>query len=173
MVLIKGLWERVLQETQTQINVIEQNADNNLNNHTQQIETLTQENKQMQQQYNQLLQKEQHINDDKLALEQAFIRFQNDQIALQTEAKTFNQRLLDKQEIVDELQRLNQQVQNNLDRYRETSREQRLKEQLQYETQIKYLEQSTQQYLQENDHLKEQLKFDRDQLVQLKEDHEY
>jgi chromosome segregation ATPase len=74
--------------------------------------------------------------------------------------------------MINELQRLNQQVQNNLDRYREASREQRVKEQQQYESQIKYLEQSTQQYLQENSHLKEQSKFNREQLDQLRNDHE-
>lgn len=155
--LMKGLWERVLQEAQTQINMIEQNADKELTECKQQIDMLAEENKHLQQQCNQLLQKEQQLANDKLALEQAIIQLQNEQTALQTEAKAFHQRLGDKLDRIDELQRLNQQVQKNLEHYRESAREQRLKEQQQYEQQIKYFEQSIQQYLQENNQLREQL----------------
>jgi chromosome segregation ATPase len=170
--LMKGLWERVLQEAQTQINLIQQHADKNLTENKQQVDNLIQENKHLQQQYNQLLQKEQQLINDKLALEQAIIQFQNEQAAFQAESKTFDQRVTDKQERVDELQRLNQQVQKNLDHYREASREQRLKEQSQYESQIKYLEQSTQQYLQENNYLKAQLQLIQEKIDQLQQDNQ-
>jgi predicted nucleic acid-binding Zn-ribbon protein len=85
--LIKGLWQRVLQEAQTQISTIEQNADKDLNEYKQQIENLVQTNKQLQQQFNQLTQKEQQITNDKLGLEQAVIHLQNEQSALQAELK--------------------------------------------------------------------------------------
>lgn len=151
--LVKGLWEHELQEAETQINTIEQNANKNLNEHKQQIKNLAQEIKCLQQQRNQLLQKEQQLTNDKLTLEQAIIQLQNEQITLQIE-----------------LQRLNQQVQNNLDHYREASREQRLKEQQQYENQIKYLEQSSQQYLQENSYLKKQGQLSQEKRDQLQND---
>jgi len=172
VVLMKGLWERVLQEAQTQISLVEQHADKNLSEHKQKIENLVQDNKRFQQQCNQLQQKEQQLTNDNLALEQAIIQFQNKQAAFQAESKAFQQRLTDKQERIDEVQRLSQQVQNNLDHYREASREQRLKEQQQYESQIKYLEQSSQQYLQENDHLKKQLQLAQEKIDQLQQDNQ-
>jgi chromosome segregation ATPase len=170
--LMKGLWERVLQEAQTQISMIEQHADKNLSELKQQIENLVQENKYLQQQCNLSSQKEQQLANDKLALEQAITQCQNELIALQAESKTFQQRLVDKQDRIDEVQRLNQQTQNNLEHYRESAREQRLKEQQQHEQQIKYFEQSTRQYLRENNQLREQLQDIQEKFKQIQQDNQ-
>jgi chromosome segregation ATPase len=147
--LLKGLWERVMDQAEEKIQHIREKSTEEIHTLRQKMDVFSQEHQRTQKQYHQLQQHHQALSNDKLSLEQAIIRYETQQSVSQNEFNNLNQRLKDQQEHINELQRLNQQAQSNLDHYRESSREQRLKEQQQYEQQIKTLEHSLRQTTEE------------------------
>lgn len=168
---IKDLWEQVMREADEQIAQVQQSATQETAELKQQLHTVTQENQQLQQQYHQAQHTLQKMVNEQLVQEQAIMRFQNEVTTLQTEIKGLNDCLTEKQARLLELQTLHQQVQANLEHYRDAARAQRLQEQQQHEHQIKYLEQLTQQYLQDNNQLKQQSVSVQDRFDQLFKDH--
>lgn len=154
--LMKGLWERVCIEADEKVKHITDQSALNLTDINQKLHQALLENKTFEQTHHQSQQKINGLTNDKLSLEQAIIKLQNEMTALKSDNNSASLRLSDKQEQIDELKRLNSQVQTNLDHYREISREQRLKEQQQYDQQIKQLEQSNHHYLQQITELKKQ-----------------
>ena len=154
--LMKGLWERVCIEADEKVKHITDQSALNLTDINQKLQKMTQENKMLEQKQHQSLQKISVLTNDKLSLEQAIIKLQNEATELKSENNGALLRISDKQEQIDELKRLNNQVQTNLDHYRDISREQRLNEQQQYEQQIKQLEQTNHYYLQQITDLKKQ-----------------
>lgn len=153
---IKGLWEKVMEEADKQIAIIQQTATQEATELKQQLQNLTQENQQLQQQNQQAQQTIQKMANEHLMQEQAIIQFQNEITALQTEIKGFNASLAEKDVRIVELQALHQKAQGNLEHYREAANQQRLQMQQQYESQIKHLEELGRQYLGDNHQLKKQ-----------------
>lgn len=168
--LIKGLWERVIGQAEVQVSAIQQQADQQVSESRQHLQSMEQENKGLQQRYHQLQHTCSQLTHDKLGIEQALIQLRNDHTALQSDVKNFNLRFTDQQARIDGLQRINQQTQANLEHYREVMCEQRLKEQQHYEREIELLKQAVAQSLQELTQLKNQHQFIQEKYQQLQHD---
>lgn len=143
--LIKGLWERLVSEAEIQINVLKQDAEQARQEFNQQLQASQQANARLEQQSRQISHEKEELANDKLALEQAVVSLQQDNAALQAKRDSLAEQLRIQQERIDELNRLNQQTQANLEHYREAVREQRVQEQQRYEQQQYQLEQTIQQ----------------------------
>ncbi len=148
--LLKGLWQRVLSDADNQVDSIKQTAESQIEEHRQSKASLENRIQELQQQNNKKQHSIQSLTNEKLSLDEAVRVLQTETTQLKADANSFDQRLDDKQCRIDELTRLNNQVQTNLDHYRVSIREQRLKEQKQYEQQIKHLEQSLHQHQKDN-----------------------
>src|SRR3990167_5262487 len=154
--LMKGLWERVCSEAQESIKLIKDESASDMTAIKQTLQQALETNKTFEQKHHHSQQIISQLTNDKLSLEQAIIKLQNDITELKADNNSALLRISDKQEQIEELKHLNNQVQTNLEHYREISREQRLKDQQQYESQIKQLEQSNHHYLQAVSDLKKQ-----------------
>lgn len=155
--LLKGLWERVIDQADQKIEVLQASQTKTQQESQQQYEILEKSYQQLQRQSQQTEQNLRVTIQEKTGLEQSILQYQKQQIAFEAEIKQFNTRLDDKQNQLNELQRLNQQIQQNLEHYRESVREQRIKEQQQYDQQIKQLEQTHRYLLQDSHDLKKSL----------------
>ena len=155
---MKGLWKRVLSDAEGQVASIKQVSESQIEEHLQSKILLEKHIQGLQQQNNQQKHDIQSLTNDKLTLEAAVHTLHAEIIRLKADASSFEQRLNDKQYRADELIQLNKQVQTNLDHYRDSVREQLIKEQKQYDQQIKHLEQSLHQQQNENSSLTNQLK---------------
>lgn len=143
--LMKGLWDRILGKAEEQMVLLKQNKEQALDEYRQQTQALKDEANAWQQKFNQITQTHEQLAREKLGVEQALAQLQTNNAALKTKQDSLNQQLQDKQTHIDELKRLHQQTQANLEHYRESSREQRLMEQENYKTQQRQLEQTIQQ----------------------------
>ena len=153
--LLKGLWERVMDQADQKIEALKTSQGKTQNESQKQYDMLEKSYQQLQRQYQQSEQNLKLVNQEKTGLEQAILHYQKQHIAFEADAKQMEVRLGDKQNQLNELQRLNQQVQTNLEHYRASVREQRQKEQQQYDQQIKQLEQTHRYLLQDNHDLKQ------------------
>ena len=149
VVLLKGLWERMCQEAEQPISVLQQQT-------TEQLQTLHQTLKErdhayqtLEQQHHQSQQAIKQQRHQQASLEETVTLLEKQLTELKADAKHFEQRLTDRTLHIDELKRLNQQVQTNLEHYRETARDERLKAIQQYEQQINQLEQTVYRYQKE------------------------
>ncbi len=170
--LLKGLWERVIDQADQKIEALQASQTKTQQESQQQYETLEKSYQQLQRQFQQTEQNLKTENQEKRSLEQAVLHYQKQQIALEADATQFETRLDDKQNQLNELKKLNQQIQQNLEHYRESMREQRLKEQQQYDQQIKQLEQTHRYLLQDNHDLKKSLTHQQIAHEQLFKDHQ-
>ncbi|EKD72742.1 MAG: hypothetical protein ACD_45C00599G0002 [uncultured bacterium] len=139
--LMKGLWERLVHQADEKIIHIQQNIQEDKLQLQQEIKQLKDENVHFQQINRQLIQEKEQILNDKLAYEQALHSLQNEHTSLQAKQDGLNQQLQERQNRIDEINRLHNQVQANLEHYRENAREQRLIEKEHHEQQQKQLQQ--------------------------------
>lgn len=146
---MKGLWERVITQAEEQVMVIEQGFNQTLIELKTHNQTLQEDNHHWQQQHQHLKREKEGLVSDKLALEQIVRHLEDEKITTQGVQEKLAQQLHDKQDRIDELSRLSQQAQANLEHYRETSREQRITEQHHHENVQSQLEQTIQQLGQE------------------------
>lgn len=170
--LLKGLWERVIDQADQKIEALKTSQTKTQQESQQQYVALEKNYQQLQRQHQQSEQTLKLTLQEKDGLAQAVLQYQKQQIALEADAKQFEVRLDEKQTQLNELQRLNQQIQQNLEHYRESVREQRLKEQQQYEQQIKQFEQTHRYLLQDNHDLKKSLATQQITSEQLSKDHQ-
>lgn len=130
---VKGLWERVVDQAEDRAAVIKQELDVVITELKERSQKLQEDNNRWQQQY-QILKKEKEILfSDKAALEHIVRQLEDEKITFNLANENLKQQLHDKQESLEELQRLNRQVQANLEHYREAAREQRLIDQQRYD----------------------------------------
>lgn len=148
--LVKGLWEGVLAQSTEQFAPIEANYQQEMTEIKTELEKFRQNNQRWQKLFNQWQQEKIALSNEKLTLEQALEFAHKENQSLQNKCDGFIQQLHDKQQRIEELHRLHQQTQANLEHYRESTREQRLLEQQQFERE-------KQQLLFEAKELKEQL----------------
>jgi len=146
---VQKVWEVMNEKTEKQLTKLRE--DTAVDRQTLQQEILQQKQITVKTQaaYQELNEKYRSLGNEKSALEQALQEQQIQQASLLATQNSFEKQLLEKQARIDELTRLNQQVQNNLEHYRQASREQRTLEQQQYETRLNELEQRNHK-LQEN-----------------------
>lgn len=133
MITVKGIWERVLNGADEKVTEIKQELDQTITTLKEQNKTLEVNNARWQQQFHQMKQEKDGLDSDKAALEQIIRKLENEKTALIVENDEKKKQLQDKQERIEELHRLNKQVQLNLEHYHEASREQRMLDQQRYE----------------------------------------
>lgn len=146
---IKGVWEVVMTQSETAIQTIQDEASQTVSTNKQHLEQLQKSNNEWQQRYQQLKQKYDGLAHEKATLDHLLI---NEKLELATTAvklANMEQKYEEKQMRVDELNRQNQQIQANLEHYRESSLAQRLEDQQRYEQQQNQLERTIQQLNQE------------------------
>lgn len=156
IILLKGLWERVMAQSEVQIETIKIETKQELSQQKQMIEQLQQTNAQLQQSEVRLKHTADGLLQEKTALELIINKSQVEAAALQAKHDGLMQQLADKQTRIDELNKQNKQVQANLEHYQAASLEQRQIEQQRAEQQQRELTQTMQQLKMENDLLRHQ-----------------
>ncbi len=142
MSFVQGLWEKVMSHAEQCIEKIKNDVTEEIAQLTAAVETLTKENTRWQQDYEVSQTQKAALLSDKTALEQHTIELQKQMVGLQTSLGAANQQAQDKQAHIAELTRLNQQIQSNLEHFREASREQRLIDQAKFENEKNQLTQT-------------------------------
>ncbi len=138
---VQKVWETINEKTENQLTKISQESAADQQLLQQEIAQQKQITVKLQASYHELNEKCRIISNDKFALEKALQEQHIKEAVLLETQNSFEKQLIEKQERIEELTRLNQQIQNNLEHYRQASREQRLLEQQQYEARQNELEQ--------------------------------
>lgn len=146
---LKGVWERVMNQSEDRIQSIQQQTQQELIQLKQEVQRLQKDNAHWQQQYQQIKQQRDGLAHEKSAVEQLFTNSKIEIAALTEKLAAFEQQSQERQVRIEELCRQNQQVQANLEHYRNASLEQRIADQQRYEQHQKQLEQTIQQVSQE------------------------
>jgi chromosome segregation ATPase len=146
---LKGVWERVMNQSEDRIQTIEQETQQELLQLRQEVQRLQKDNSHWQQQYQQVKQERDGFAQEKSAVEQLLTNIKIAAAALSEKLVGTEQQNHEKQARIDELHRQNQQIQTNLEHYRNASLEQRLADQQRYEEQQKQLEHTIQKINQE------------------------
>tara|TARA_R110000868_G_C10815305_1_gene758179 strand:+ start:33 stop:1109 length:1077 start_codon:yes stop_codon:yes gene_type:complete len=154
---MKGLWERVLSQADEKIETIKQDFEQTIVALKDKNTKLEEESIRWQRQHQATNQEKEGLAADKAALEHVVRKLENESIELTVKNDTATKQLQEKQEYIDELQRLNKQVQANLEHYYEASREQRVREQQRHEAAQNQLELTIKQLQQEAVKLNQQL----------------
>src|SRR3990167_8330842 len=142
---LKGVWERVMNQSEDRIQANQQETQQELIQLKQEIQRLQKDNANWQQQYHQTKQEKDSFAHDKSAVEQLLANAKIEIVALSEKSAGLLQQNQERQERIDELRHQNQQIQANLEHYRNASLEQRIADQQRYEQQQKQLEQTIQQ----------------------------
>lgn len=163
--LVKGLWEGVLAQSTEQFTPIEANYQQEITELKAELEKYRSNNQRWQNMLNQWQQEKAKLVNEKLTLDQALDFAHKENQSLNGKYDGLLQQLQEKQERIDELHRLHQQTQANLEHYRESAREQRLLDQQQFEHE-------KQQLQLEIKSLKEQLIVHQHQFSELHQEHQ-
>lgn len=142
--VLKGLWERVMNQSEDKIFTIKQEIQQEREQLVQEVARLQRDNAIAQQQYQHIKQERDSFTHEKYVVEQLQANAKIEIATLTEKLAGFEQQSQEKQARIDELHRQNQQVQANLEHYRTASLEQR-----RYEQQQKQLEQTILQLNQE------------------------
>lgn len=146
---LKGVWDRVMDQSEEKIQSIEQEAQQDLAKLNQEIESLRKDNTHWQQQYQQTKQERDGLISENSAIEQLLNNAKIEISVLTEKQASAELQNKEKQVRINELHQQNQQIQANLEHYRAASLDQRLNEQQRYEQQQKQLEQTIQHISQE------------------------
>lgn len=141
---LKGVWERVMNQSEDRIQTIHQETQQELMQLKQEVQRLQKGNAISQQQYHQIKQERDGFVHEKAAVEQLLTNAKIEIATLSEKLAGTDQQNQEKQARIDELHRQNQQVQTNLEHYRAASLEQRLTDQQRHAQQHKQLEQTVQ-----------------------------
>ena len=140
VVLMKGLWERVMSQAEAEIAAIEKTVIQNNAELNQEIERLQKENNRLLQSEAQLKQSAYALTQEKIVLEQMLSPAQTTIATLQTRLAGIEETLSEKESRIHELHRQNQQIQVNLEHYRTAMVEQRQADNLHNEEERRRLE---------------------------------
>ena len=139
--LVKGLWERVVHLGDEKIKIIEDTCEQTVKQLQAETEQRQLDLKNLQGQHHQLQQEKLLLTGEKAHLEEEMRALKEECASLLSGKETLAKQLEENQARIDELHRLHQQVQANLEHYREAVREQRLLDQRQFEQREQQLEQ--------------------------------
>jgi Plasmid replication region DNA-binding N-term len=156
IVLLKGLWERVMDQAEVKIAAIQKEAEQNHAQHQQTLKQLQQDNTRLQQAEAQLKQARDHLIQEKMTLEHLVAKSHTEIATLQTKYDGILQQLDREQMIIEKLHKQNQQVQANLEHYHAASLEQRNQDLQRAELQQRELTHALSQFKLENEALKQQ-----------------
>ncbi len=146
---LKGVWERVMNQSEDRIQTFQYETQQELIQLKQEVQRLQKDNAHWQQQYQQTKQERDGFAHDKSVIEQLLANEKIEMAKLSEKISGAGLQNKEKQARIDELQRQNQQIQANLEHYRNASLEQRLTDQQRHEQQQKQFEQTTKQINQE------------------------
>lgn len=138
--LVKGLWEGVLAQTKEQFTPIESHYQQEISELKAEIEKYRNNNQRWQKLFTQWQQEKTVLANEKSTLEQALEFAHKENQSLHNKYDALLLQLQEKKDRIEELHRLHTQVQENLEYYRESTREQRLLEQQQFEQQKQALQ---------------------------------
>lgn len=138
--LMKGLWERVVTHSEEKITAVANQYQQTLAELEEELEKYKSNNQRWQKLYEQWLAEKNQFATQKLTLEQALEFAHKENVTYQAKQDSLLQQLQDKQERINELHRLHKQTQDNLEHFRESTREQRLLDLRQYEQQKEELQ---------------------------------
>lgn len=126
MGLMKGLWQRLSDQADHKVAAAQEESKKELAHLREEVEKYKSNNQRWQKMMEQWQQEKTALSNEKLTLEQAleFAHKENASLAAKQDAQL--QQLQDKQVLIDELHRLHQQTQENLEHFRESTRQQRL-----------------------------------------------
>jgi chromosome segregation ATPase len=131
--LIKGLWEGIITQSTNQFQPLEESYKQEISALSNEMEKYKNNNQRWQKMFNQWQQEKQILKNEKLTLDQALEFSHKENATLNAKQDGLHHQLQEKQERIDELHRLHQQAQHNLEHYRESMREQRLLDQQQFD----------------------------------------
>jgi chromosome segregation ATPase len=133
--ILKGLWDRVIQSSEERLIKMEENYQKTVNELSQECEKYKNNNQRWQQLYNQWIQEKTQISNEKSTLEEVVQLLQKDISEWNAKNEILLKQQQEKQERIEDLNRLHKQLQENLEHYREAAREQRLLDQENFERQ--------------------------------------
>lgn len=142
---LKGLWEKVMDQAENKIQIIQTEIQDKWMQQHQEIEILTKKNADEQQRYQAIKQAHDELFQEKQFLIHSLEEIKIKNATLQEQLIGHEKYQQEKQQHVIDLQQQNQQIQANLEHYRVASLEQRMADQERYEQQHKQLEQMIQQ----------------------------
>lgn len=140
MAVIKGLWDRLINQSAEKWQAIEADYQQSLEEAQQELQKYKSNNQRWQQLYNQWIIEKDQLANDKLHVEKALESLREEAALFKTKEIAFADQLQEKQSRIEELRVLHAQAQANLEHYRETMREQRLIDQQQFEQQKQVLQ---------------------------------
>ena len=171
VVLMKGLWERVMSQAEAEIAAIEKTVIQNNAELNQEIERLQKENNRLLQSEAELKQSAYALTQEKIVLEQMLSPAQTTIATLKTQLAGMDEKLNEKQARINELHRQNQQIQVNLEHYRIAMVEQRQADNLRSEEELRRLEKAIEPLKLENKRLSQEKNEWDKKFIQLQ--HEY
>lgn len=133
--MMKTLWQRQTVLSEQKAGEVETRLQGIIQELEQELQKYKTNNQRWQQMFNQWQQEKEKLAGEKIMLEEGVASLQREKVALQTKLDSQTEQLQEKQDRVNELNRLHSQAQANLEHYRESVREQRLIEQQQYDQQ--------------------------------------
>ena len=145
IVVIKGLWERVMTQSEDKIQMIQQETAQDITTLRQEVQLLRQSNTDWQQQFQKVKQERDALSHEKSTLMQLLSNLKIEAAAMIEKISGFSQTVAEKQMRIDELHKQHKQTQANLEHYRTASLEQRTLDQLRFEQQQKLSEQTISQ----------------------------
>jgi hypothetical protein len=154
--LLRGLWERVIGQAETQMEVIKAEAEQKATQQKEVLQKLQQENARLQQSEGQWKRAHEGLVQEKVALEQMLNTEKIASGALEAKYAGALQQLETSQAHAAELKKQNQQTQANLEHYRAAALEQRQADQQRAEQQQRELQHALQQLKLENEAIKQQ-----------------
>lgn len=140
--VIKGLWERVMNQSEDKIQTIQQETAQDITKLRQEVQSLSQSNSDWQQQFQKTKQERDAFSHEKSTLEQLFANSKIEAAAMTEKYHGLEQKVVEKQIRVDELHAQHKQTQANLEHYRTASLEQRMLDQERFDRQQKLSEQT-------------------------------
>ena len=140
--VIKGLWERVMNQSEDKIQIIQQETAQDITQLKQEVKSLLHSNTNWQQQFQKTKQERDAFAHEKSALEQLLSHSKIEAAAMTEKLNGLEQKIAEKQIRIDELHKQHKQTQANLEHYRTASLEQRTLDQQRFEQQQKLSEQT-------------------------------
>lgn len=138
--MLKGLWERLVNLSEAKLNVIQHDNQQTIAQLQQEVEKYKTNNQRWQNLFNQWRQEKAKLSNDLLTTQQEFEFANKEIVAFRATEEGLHRQLQEKQDRIEELNKLHQQTQSNLEHYRESAREQRMLDQQQFESQKQQLQ---------------------------------
>lgn len=138
--VIKGLWERVMTQSENKIQTIQHETAQDITQLRQEVQSLLQANGDCQQQFQKTKQERDAFAHEKSTLEQLLAHSKIEAAAMTEKLHGLEQKIAEKQIRIDELHKQHKQTQVNLEHYRAASLEQRTLDQQRFDRQQKLSE---------------------------------